>query len=786
MSDFVAIDSFVDSQLNSLPIPADTKNSIRRAIVGFTLARVSAKAPAAHDEAMREVVLTLTDRVNTLYDLLIAVRERVNQHGDCLAELEQEKQHENARADVISRYVSDLSRATTAMRSNNIDLRDVIARTSGEAKHPGPPGSGAPKPQVMSAKSKTVQVGQKPGGGGQRPEPQRMVTRGHSGVPKKAQPLAQAKAMSKAPSPLYREPQRFQGEPGSASNPLCYTQANDGMQRVASHTPIRTDLDGYTKHSGTYAADGTAHGHAASRKYGTTMHVLGTERISSISRYSTFLSQGRSLMQTLQGGLEVNPLIVGGRMRQLAQPYSKYKFNRIRFFVVPSISMANSSANGSYLLGANYDPDAPPPELGTDGVNGVATWTGNFVAASVFQHVSFVPKLLAGDQAMLFVDSTTDARFDVQFRLVCVAGNEFSGVGSVDFGTLYMEYDIELSEPNLPSNPTNRLTIQSAASAPALATGSVFVGATYYGDTAIATTINTTTPALPQLLLNGNNGAITETDFSVTAYYYANASAATFTAEPAITITAPDGTLQNGWAAPSPEFIPVDGTLVPLTPIMSVGRAAANGFFRYGNLPTASNAVGTVNWRFRAKEPVSLMFTTPGVSSGSVRFVLEIAVGDDDQVGRTRAQAPFLTVDAYEGLTRYLYGIEDTRAGLISAINAYVASVDAGAAVNAVDLQYIEAFHRMLDTALPKAHTATGATAPMFLPLLAGAAAWLIGKIGPAVASHVLGYGVRKLTEYAEGRDEEPSAEERKRAREGLRRRKKRTEEEGDDVNIEE
>jgi hypothetical protein len=481
---------------------------------------------------------------------------------------------------------------------------------------------------------------------------------------------------------------------------------------------------------------------------------------------------GQSMLADYPQGIAINPAFLGARLPVMAEPYGEFLFAGLEIMYQPAVTPFNAPA-GEFLLAYRADPEGTAPDTGLDGVNAVASWAHNVTRSRTCDPTKLHCLLVKG-QTPLFVQSTEEQRFSTQGRVVMIAEGNIASTSQL--GTLYMRYTVRFQGLDLPqiADPTLRLISRTATSGMrGLALANTFA---FTGSVDVATSLASGTN-LPQLMLNADAPGTAFTSWYITVEFYCTTTGVTGIARPQIVLTPsqPGQILAtNANISYAPPATGGDAWVLASTQ----GNVNAFNLFAIdtSSQPTGANATGITTFSFRSNGAVLIEFITPSFSAGACILRIAITKVQDDQVARTRAHSNFLTTNQQRNIDFFLAGLGANQELVKQAINGLVASVDNHkVAVDTLDIQYLSAFHQILGTPMPVAH-AVQAT-PMFLPLLAGAASWFLSKFGPSIASSVLGYGVKKLTEYASGKEEEPDKRELRRVR---RDRKKEQEENPD------
>lgn len=505
-------------------------------------------------------------------------------------------------------------------------------------------------------------------------------------------------------------------------------------------------------------------GEMHSRRVNPTVQLFrGTERLCSLTVPAS-APPGTNLLLA-RTRVDFNPLLVGVRLPLEARIYAKFQFKRLVLHYVPDVNAVTANAQGSMLIGFNSDPDALGLDTGDDAVNAIASWGHNADAVRYIDYTSMEFDLSLQQQSPLFVDSNEERRFSSQGFLIAV-NEATSPAAALSIGSFYIEYEIEFSEPNLPQalNPSMWCAFSAVPSA---GSGNTWTGGRFYGSPELVTSLAMTAGGQPQFLLNVRNPGTQFDAFQIVASATSNTGAATMVSQMQLGVGATTpGTVTN-WVSDPTFFSYLDTT----GSINMQGNSSP--FNRFGNRtgPAAgTNAVAATVWRFMTNVPVTLAFTAPTCSAGNVDLSLVFSRCDDDQTPRTRAHAPFISANQWRNIENFLANAPGAVAALCSAVNGFVDEVDKGLkTIDTVDVQYLLAFRAACGSRLP-AHVPPPTAAPLFLPLLASAASWLLAKVGPTIASGLLGYGVKKLEEYSRGEPEEPTRAERRRLRKDRRR----------------
>lgn len=603
--------------------------------------------------------------------------------------------------------------------------QDRIGRTSGEANHPGPPTAAGKKPAPAKAKQATT--------------------------PKTAQPR-----QTSAP----------------AARPAAVAQR---MHSAGVTRPAWQSLHAGIGSSNTKLREG----HMMRRDLGNKVVYSGTERIATVGPLGTW-QPGVSMLVDYPNGIAVNPSFLGARLPLMAHPYAKYEFKKLHVIYQPASTEFNAPL-GEFLLGYGADPDAQAPDIGLDGVNAMASWSDNVVRTRACDNVTLQANLGLELAAPLFVETNDQDRFSAQGVIRMV--NEGTVTVSGQLGTLYIVYEVEFMEPDLPQAAEPTVFGYNLLGVPSGASGKPLLDALtqWTGSTDVMTTLNPVGSGTPQFLLNAEAPGTAYTAWQVQIESLANTAAATSTFPATVVFTpAITGGFIDSWVTKSYQTSPSFFNLANAGGNMVT--AATNTFYFNGApAPTMTNApMACQTWRIRSTGPVLLAVTAPLVNTGQVIMRLAVTRVQDDGTTRTRAHSLFLTTTQQRNVDIAMNCALASKPVLVSLINGYVADVNSSkASASPSDTDYLSAFHAAIGTDMPTSHsTAPHMARPAILPLLASAASWLISKFGLGIAAHVVGYGAKKLAEYAAGEDEEPDKRERRRER----RDRKRTEEENPEV----
>jgi len=245
-------------------------------------------------------------------------------------------------------------------------------------------------------------------------------------------------------------------------NPLS-KEVKSGEKKVASYFAHMhskgTQVANSSLRDGSFSTTTNANG----------VECRGTERLQAIS------DSAADEAATLFGEYEFNPLSVGARLPIIAQNYTKFRFTKVRVCYVPQISPANTAANGTLVMAAQFDPEQPPPDAGDEGVDELYAYQNRSVAA-VWQDQDLTIDLSLRSQEWLFVsDQAVDSRFLYQFNLGLYRGNYFTGSGNT-LGQAYFDYTVEFSEPilNIPQ-PLSAACAMFQTSVTASSTGALLL-----------------------------------------------------------------------------------------------------------------------------------------------------------------------------------------------------------------------------------------------------------------------------------------------------------------------
>jgi len=492
----------------------------------------------------------------------------------------------------------------------------------------------------------------------------------------------------------------------------------------------------------------------------TSRHYVGSERVSAAQILGSSLPPGTSAMSAYPAGLRLNPNFIGTRLPIEARLFAKFMFKKIRFEFTPALSPANAGATGGMLMGFNADPDAPQIELGTDGVNAIASWEPNVVSGNVFSRMQLDVDLDLPTQDPLFCDSTTEQRFSSQGVFSMIMTATTPGTVPPQYGDVYVVYEVELSEPNLPASLNPSLVIIAKNVSSGVTGDAAFGSASYVGSTELmtqlATPVSVAGGAAANWLLNSPSAGNQRSNWEVNFHSYLLTGAATVTLGPRLVLTG--GAPVSGWTI---DANMTAGTAVA-APAGYLSQSASGLLGAFSNRPVAANVVNVNSFRFSTSDVSMLAFIVPTVSAGLQDILITIHRVDDDFQPRTHSNAPFLSVRQVGNFDRFVSQFEGNRPALISAVNEYVRGIDmCQIHPSTGDYDMLDLCHAALGTNRPLVRLTTAQ--PLFLPLLAGAAAWLLAKFGPTIASTVLGYGVHKLEEYAKGEPEKPVRRRRKR-----------------------
>eukprot|EP01121_Diplochlamys_sp_Union-15-3_P020854 TRINITY_DN826_c0_g1_i1.p1 TRINITY_DN826_c0_g1~~TRINITY_DN826_c0_g1_i1.p1 ORF type:complete len:645 (+),score=-90.66 TRINITY_DN826_c0_g1_i1:40-1935(+) len=552
-------------------------------------------------------------------------------------------------------------------------------------------------------------------------------------APAALQPAKSPTARTSASAPQQRAPSART----SAAPVKAWKTLDHGLLRtdhLAEHPqagPIRDGLIQTREHAVT-ELDGTL----------TSVKLFrGTERLTTVALTAS-TPIGSNSLTAYPNGFQVNPLFLGSRLPLEAVAYSKYQFTKIKFHYIPGVNGVTPGADGSFIMGFNGDPAQGLPEVNEDGINAVATWGKNQKASRWIDYCSLDADLVLDAQAELFVDSNDQNRFSVQGTFGVFT--ERNSGANLTYGTVYVDYEIQLSEPNLPSST---IPVMYAAFTGVVngTSGNAALGASqrYWGNTDIVTKLATPVSGA-QFVLNTPNPGNQRNNWliSVSGYNTIGGQANT----PAAAINVTGGSYANGWGADYTYFGISSGS----PNVQSSNANLTAGAF--SGRSTGSNATAQWNLCFSTRGPAFLTFIPPASATNS-DFTIVIARVDNDVIARASPNAPFVSANAFRNIEMIIGESIRELPQLIALINGYADDVNSGrAAANSIDIAMLTACHGAMGTTAPVLHKP--AAVPDFLPLLASAASWLLAKFGPTIAAGVLHLGVSKLEKYANGGEE--------------------------------
>lgn len=511
--------------------------------------------------------------------------------------------------------------------------------------------------------------------------------------------------------------------------------------------------------------------------------VRGTERLGEVSAEANTNPPCTNLLQGYPSGCRLNPKQFGVALPLIAQNYGKFRFLRVELEYVPVITTNTPESAGSMYLAFQPDPDQPSPPRSDAGVNAVATWGTNKKPGSWIAPLKFHVQFDMATQAELFIDSSDEQRFDEQGVVYCFNA-EATPSATIPYGQLYIHYTVELSLRNLPA-PVFPAVFVKNAHVPNGASGSaVFAGAEWYGSTdalvQLATPVGAGVQA-KQFMLTGPQagGTTTKEKWAIHAVCYlddGNVGGASVVTPMEISVDSTDGA-SSGW--PSLQ----DWGAYNNAKTAYAGRLA-NGFHLYGGnpavFPPASHVIDQHLWLIETDRPVLVGFVAPALSvAATSRFIIHFyKTGVWEPVARSTPNA-LITVSQFRDFERLVSEAIANQKVLVGALNNMVDEVDRGVLrATAEDMDMLALCHKALGSNKPSATT----TMPMFLPLLASAAGWLLAKFGPTLMSSVLHIGAQKLEKYAGGSEETPTRPiSAKRSRRRRRRRAYEDEEDEED-----
>jgi hypothetical protein len=454
------------------------------------------------------------------------------------------------------------------------------------------------------------------------------------------------------------------------------------------------------------------------------MRIRGTERLASVA------TTGAVAAGTVLYASYLNPKAFGVRLVKFADTMAKFRFRNVRIHYVPAISPANALATGMLYLALDVDPnsDLGLTLLGQD-VAAIATWEGNVIEVPVYAPAVLNCTLDESMQMPLFVDSQGDNRFSAQGIMQVVAGNAFTAAAT--FGQLFIEYEIELDEPNTQSGIVDLLIgFGDAVTSGTYMTSNVSTSIdNWQGDTSLLSIDSTST-----WIVKGTQSSTQGISYRLTLTGYANTAAATLSAFPQIVFLT--GTLSDG---NSPY-----GLLNPNSPNTGTTRTAggisANTIWN-GTAQTL-NSMLMMDWYFTVNsDTASFIISAPTYSAGSaqVSLVLNVLSRNGFAPVRTSPNAALLGVQQQSAVDRY--NAECPYAMRIAILNAVADARNSPSSTENDNLNILIECFNLPTTKLPS----TPSTSALFVvPVLV----WLAQKFGPLVAAHMLGMAEKKLKEY--------------------------------------
>lgn len=581
-----------------------------------------------------------------------------------------------------------------------------------------------------------------------------------------AKPVERVRAAAATPTRAVAEP-RARASVGYPQEP----------PRVMRGAPNRV-------YEGRSLGEGHPRPHASVEHRDDVCTVKGTERLGAITAQANTNLPCTNLLQGYPSGCRLNPKQFGVALPLIAQNFGKFRFLKVELEYVPVITTNSPDSAGSMYLAFQPDPDQPAPPRSDAGINAVSTWGRNKVDGSWIAPLKFHVQFDMATQAELFIDSTDEQRFDEQGILYCFTAEQTPAV-TIPYGQLYIHYTVELSLRNLPA-PVFPACFVRCTGVPNGASGvATFAGAEWFGSTDVVTQLATPVGSgvlSKQFMLAGPQagGNTDKEKWAIHATCYVD-----------------DGNV-GGVSIVSPMEISVDttsGADVSWPPIQDWGAytnlktaytgRVPNGFHCYGGnpslFPPASHVIDQHMWLISTDRPVLIGFVAPSLSApATTRFIIHFyKTGTWQPVARSTPNA-LITVNQFRDFERLVSDAIGDSHILVGEINGMVDQIDKGILrATAEDLDMLALCHKALGSNKPAATTAM----PMFLPLLASAAGWLISKFGPTLMSSVLHIGAQKLEKYASGSDETPTRPIR--AKRSHRRRRRREYEDDDEADEE-
>lgn len=151
---------------------------------------------------------------------------------------------------------------------------------------------------------------------------------------------------------------------------------------------------------------------------------------------------------TVMASVNITPeTVASNRLRKLADMYTKYCFKKLIFHYVPTVSPANSNANGQLLVCFERDADQRLATGSEVDVSDFFSREGS-TAFSVYANARAVYRVV-DQQTTYYVRQSGDPRFDIQAVFYLVNVDLTDSSSNRVLGKFYVEYELLLTAPQI-------------------------------------------------------------------------------------------------------------------------------------------------------------------------------------------------------------------------------------------------------------------------------------------------------------------------------------------------
>lgn len=491
----------------------------------------------------------------------------------------------------------------------------------------------------------------------------------------------------------------------------------------------------------------------------------GTEMIGSLELTSGNVEAGTKLIVQ-----SMNPQMFGVRLPPVSSPYVKYRFTKLEFEYVPSITEFQPGSNDTLLLACSLATNQPIP----NDVPTLMTWAGSRddgregkcnASYGHFTRTSRLnTELCLKEQIPLFIDSTSDQQFQVQATFAAVVAQDITVASDVTLGFVLCHYEIETY----------------GESAPAYGSGAVMAATRYLPTGAVGNEVISTNEAGSLAEFTtwiGDAGIVIPVDFAATG--------GNFVLPPGVyvvscTLASPG--VVSSLTGPALGAASDTAKLLAATDIASTGVGGMmqvtpntlgnnNGVIATPSNPVSvgkicdymgvmeSTASGPVNWwssrwTVRANQGVPAVFhltaptTAPSGAQcfGTITFcrILNASDVNADQFHARTGPMDYLTAKTAALMAKLPPRVTTFDAATILAMTKFC--------VNAPeeDAAYVNVIIKAFDLGIPLRRY--GPTTTFVIPALV----WLARTFGPLIAAKMLDVGKEKLDKWVKDSKKKP------------------------------